>query len=109
MKEAIHLGSRREVAPDKIERLESKGNYTLIHLTDGSDFLSSITLGTLQKRLSSFRFFRVNRSTLINLDYLGRFTIHSQSGILLETKKRNTQDIFLSRRREPAFIAYINA
>ncbi|MFT6802905.1 MAG: DNA-binding LytR/AlgR family response regulator [Salibacteraceae bacterium] len=109
MKTTINLGSRRKANPSDIAKLEAQDNYTLIHFTDGTELLSSTTIGTLEKRLQPFRFFRTNRSTVINLDYLDFFTVHYCTGNKLKTSGKNSKDIFLSRRREAAFAACVNA
>jgi two-component system LytT family response regulator len=108
MKEEVLLGSRTRVLPDEIIQLEAKQNYTVIYFKDGSSLLSSTTLGTLEKRLQSYAFFRVNRSTLINLNHLNRFTVLAyKKGRRRTSRKKNTTEIFLSRRRVAAFEACV--
>ncbi len=110
MKNVIHLGSRCMVSPNEISRLEAQGNYTLIYFDDGSQLLSSTTLGVLEDRLSPFRFFRVNRSVIINLNYLNRFRIVTPEKAKAQFSRSNSsKDIFLSRRRAAAFMACVNA
>ncbi|AWW00346.1 LytR/AlgR family response regulator transcription factor [Arcticibacterium luteifluviistationis] len=109
MKANIHLGARTSASSHEIIKLEAQDNYTLVHFIDGRKLLSSTTLGTLEKRLQPFRFFRTNRSTVINLDYLDFFTVHYFTGNTLKTSKKNPKDIYLSRRREAAFAACVNA
>lgn len=109
MKTTIHLGARTSAATHEIIKLEAQDNYTLVHFIDGRKLLSSTTLGTLEKRLQPYRFFRTNRSTVINLDHLDFFTVHYFTGNTLKPSRKNANDIFLSRRREAAFQACMNA
>jgi DNA-binding LytR/AlgR family response regulator len=76
MKTIIHLGARTTAATHEIVKLEAQNNYTLVHFIDGTKLLTSTTLGVLEERLSDYRFFRVNRSMVINLNYLDFFTVH---------------------------------
>lgn len=50
-----------------IIRLEADGDYTAIHVA-GRRFLVSITMHDFEKRLNPARFWRVHRSTIVNLD-----------------------------------------
>jgi DNA-binding LytR/AlgR family response regulator len=108
MKTKIHLGARAFASPSDILNIEAKENYTLIHFADNTKLLSSTTMGTIEKRLEPYRFFRVNRSTIINLEYLDRFSVFACTARLRSAV--NSKPAFrLSRRRVAAFKACVNA
>ncbi len=94
----LHIGGRLKIAPKNIRLLKAEINYTQIYLEDGSTLLSSITLGTLEKRLQDFPFFRPNRSVLINLDYVIDFEATSA-----QIKMKNNETYKISRRRTKRF------
>ncbi|WP_337042173.1 LytR/AlgR family response regulator transcription factor [Emticicia sp. 17c] len=102
-KTRISLGIPKNVCPETILMLKAEVNYTHVFLYDGSYFLSSITLGVLEKRLNGFNFFRLNRSVLINLSYLDNFSISAKK-IGLVRLKQNNQEFQVSRRRKPLLI-----
>jgi two-component system LytT family response regulator len=108
MKTKIHLGARAFASPSDILNLEAKDNYTLIHFTDNSQLLSSTTLGLIEKRLEPYGFFRINRSTVINLRHLNRFHVISSSS-KAESTNNSKPAIKVSRRRVAAFQACVNA
>ncbi|MFP4287934.1 MAG: LytR/AlgR family response regulator transcription factor [Bacteroidales bacterium] len=58
------------VKPDDILYCEAKGNYTLLNLISENSEMISQNLGTLEEKLSKYRFFRLNRSFLVNLQYI---------------------------------------
>lgn len=58
------------IAPDEILHIVADGNYSYIHLLDGSQQTVTIQLGRLMCRLPSSSFMRVSRSSIINLKYL---------------------------------------
>jgi DNA-binding LytR/AlgR family response regulator len=66
----ICLGGKMKVNPDSVLMLKSDANYTNVYLVDGTKFLSSITLGILEKRLENFKFIRPNRSVLVNQHFI---------------------------------------
>jgi DNA-binding LytR/AlgR family response regulator len=94
----IPFGGRMKIDPKTILLLKADINYTQVYLEDGSTVLSSITLGTLAKRLHEFSFFRPNRSVLINLDYMVAFEAASA-----QIKMENNEVFKISRRRAKHF------
>lgn len=94
----IHFGGRTKIAPQTILLLKAEINYTQVYLEDGTTFLSSITLGILEKRLQEYAFFRPNRSVLINLDYMVAFEEASA-----QIKMGNNEIFKISRRRTKNF------
>lgn len=55
--------------PDDLLMLEAEGNYTRLRTTDGDEFISSYNMGRLYNKLTG-SFFRINRSCVINGDYI---------------------------------------
>jgi two-component system LytT family response regulator len=103
----IHLGSRKNIPPSSILMLKSDINYTIIYLKDGSKILSSTTLGRIEKRLKDFQFFRPNRSTIFNLEFMADFESKAQSGSYGEILLKNNEKIALSRRKSEVFMKMI--
>jgi DNA-binding LytR/AlgR family response regulator len=102
--ELIHLGSRKNVSPECILMLKSDVNYTTIYLDDGSQILSSTTIGILEKRLEKFNFFRPNRSFIINLQFVSDFEKKENAGNFLRIFLKNKEEVSLSRRKTSAFL-----
>ena len=73
--------------------LDGKGNYTVLALSDGTEFLSSRNLG-LYETIFPETFFRVHKGCIINLDFLHTLHDETHSAILTD----GTQ-ITVSRRR----------
>ncbi|WP_263787712.1 LytR/AlgR family response regulator transcription factor [Salinibacter grassmerensis] len=48
--------------------IEAAGNYTELHLTDGTTALTSTTLSVWTRRLPDAHFARIHRSTIINVE-----------------------------------------
>lgn len=70
---------------DRIRYLEAAGNYTFIYFTNGERLLVCRTLQEMQDRLASpFRFLRIHRSFLINVDFLERYVRGKGGYVILE-------------------------
>ena len=89
----IHLGSRKNISPANILMLKSDINYTIIYLDDGSKFMSSTTLGQIEKRLKGFQFFRPNRSIIFNLEFMADYEAKAQSGCYGKILLKNNEKI----------------
>jgi two-component system LytT family response regulator len=56
--------------PDDITWVEAEANYSTLHFAGGKRMLLRETLSSLETRLGSKRFARVNRSALVHIDQL---------------------------------------
>jgi DNA-binding LytR/AlgR family response regulator len=83
--------------------LESDVNYTRLHFSDGSVYITSINIGKLEARFASYNFFRTNRSYVINLDFMANYEKETAS-----IRMENNETIQISRRRVKQFINFSN-
>jgi two-component system LytT family response regulator len=63
-------GSFVLVKPDDIIYCEADFNYTTLFLITGDSEVVSMNIGKLEEELPSSRFYRINRSVIINTEYL---------------------------------------
>jgi two-component system LytT family response regulator len=71
--------------------VEAAGNYTKLHLTDGTTALTSTPLAAWTERLPDSHFARIHRSTLVNVDRVVR----------VEQASNRTRDVFVEGRDAP--------
>jgi two-component system LytT family response regulator len=95
----IIIDRRLAVSPNQILMLKADINYTHILMNDGSSVTSSRTLGIFEQRLSNQAFFRLNRSVIINLNYIVAF--QKEASIIMMD---NDEAIAISRRRVKSFL-----
>lgn len=81
---------------NRIVLLEALENYTLFHLKDGSKIISSLTLKRHQENLAVCDFLRVNRSTLINSQFVKSVFLRNDVNYI---KLKTGQTVQVSRRR----------
>lgn len=72
------------IAVESIVRLESSGNYTEVHISDGSKLLISKTMKDLSSKLPSELFIRPHNSHIINLQFIKKYIRGSGGQIILE-------------------------
>ncbi len=90
---------------DNIVRLQAKGNYTNIHLSDGSKIMVSKTLKTFSELSVSRNFYRVHYAHLINLDFLKKYFKGKDAHVVLE----DNSIIPISQRRKDDFIKLLKS
>ncbi len=89
----------RIVELDSIRFLEADSNYTIFHLSDLEKIVSSKSLGEYEKIIDSEHFFRIHKSTIINLNYLKGFSSYQGYFAILD----NNTKLTISRRRFTEF------
>lgn len=104
----ICLGAKKKLNPSAILMLKSEANYTNVYLVDGSKFLSSITLGILEKRLKKFNFIRPNRSVLVNQQFIEALNtkIYAENGPFI--RLFNNIIIPIARRKTATLLREFN-
>lgn len=66
----VAIGGRQKVCPDDVIMLQADANYSIIFLIDGTKLMVATTLKKLEERFSSFAFIRMNKSYLINQQFV---------------------------------------
>lgn len=89
----------------RILYLSGQGNYTLFHLEDGEQVVTSHSLSTYAPLLERLGFLRLHKSYLLNLHYLGQCTV--QQFMFLTLPDGHTIEI--ARRRRTSFKRMVKA
>jgi two-component system LytT family response regulator len=87
------------VDTDKIKYLEADASYCVLHISGLEKIVSSKSLGEFEKILDPAVFFRIHKSTIINMNYLKGFSSYDGSYAILDD---NTK-LAISRRRANEF------
>lgn len=86
----------------------AEDKYVWIVRQDGERFLSDDTLEKLESKLSSHRFFRVNRRYLVNFEAIAKIHTYFNSRLKIELKPTQKDDIVVSRDRVSEFKLWLN-
>lgn len=81
---------------DEIIRLNSSGNYTYVHLSNGERPIASKTLKEFEELLVHQGFYRVHKSHLVNLQHVKKY-IRGEGGTLIMS---DNSEIDVSVRRK---------
>lgn len=94
----LKIDRKQSVFSKDVVFLKANINYTEIHLKCGKKYVLAKTLKEFYKEFEKFGFFRVNRSVVINMNFVDKTDEHFQS-LRLENKL-----LFkVSRRRRDGF------
>ena len=85
----------RIVELSSVRFFEADSNYTIIHLSGLDKIVSSQTLGEYEKILDSSVFFRIHKSTIVNLNFLKGFSSYQGNFVILDDDTK----LSISRRR----------
>jgi two-component system, LytTR family, response regulator len=98
-------GQRKKVPVYRIMRLEGEGNYTILHFSDGTQLMVSLTLKKLESRLPPALFVRPHKKNIINLLYLQEVRPNKTMMVSLT----NGEEIEVSRRKATQFMKLVHA
>ncbi len=81
-----------------IARIESSGNYCLVHFANAKTITATRLLKDFEEMLEPYRFYRIHHSHLINLDHIKKYL---RSG---QVVMQNDDVIDVSRRKKEEFL-----
>ncbi|MEO0471995.1 MAG: LytTR family DNA-binding domain-containing protein [Bacteroidota bacterium] len=90
---------------DSISHCQSEGNYIRIYQQDGSEILATRLLKEVEDLLPGETFFRIHRSSLINLDCVKQY--HRGEGGTIQML--NGKELSVSRARKEPLLARLKA
>jgi two-component system LytT family response regulator len=70
------------IDPADIAYVEADGNYSVFHLSGSSREVITLLLGKVEEQLPSDTFYRISRSSIINLNYLKKINTRQSQCIL---------------------------
>lgn len=92
------------ISIDELMYLEADQNYTLLNLTGSRKVLATRNIGEFEKILTNPEFYRVHKSSIINLNFLAGYS--SYQGNYAEM--HDGAKIMISRRKLPEFREYVD-
>ncbi len=91
------------VQMSEIVRLETAGNFTVFHLLNKTQVISTQIIKEWEETLQAHSFFRIHNSYIVNLQYVKKYVKGENGQVIMEDG--TTLDI--SRRRKDDFLAKI--
>jgi two-component system LytT family response regulator len=84
-----------------IIRMEGEGNYSKIFFTNGETLLISKTLKDYESALNDYKFERIHKSHLVNLNHIVRYYKNEGSYVLMED---GTEIVVARNKREKLMV-----
>jgi DNA-binding LytR/AlgR family response regulator len=98
------------VKVDDIALIKFEGKRSLLVDHTGNKFSCESNLGDLEKRLDKASFFRANRQTIINVNYLSSYKKHDKTKLQVELNvKEKPVAIIISTERAVDFRSWIKS
>ncbi len=93
------------VSINNIIRCHSDGSYTVFHLENGTKIMASKPIGEFEELLSEDHFYRVHRSSLINMDHIKKY-VKGEGGYVILS---DGAEVEVSRRKKSDFLESLSA
>ena len=90
---------------DDIMYCLGEGTYTTFYLADNSQKVISKNLKVFEEKLSPFNFFRLSKSSLINLNFLHQFSKEGGGYVIMKDEKQ----LAVSRNQKKAFLKLVES
>ncbi len=87
----------------QIECFFSENKATFIHTKENRNYLIDFSLDKLEDQLDQTKFFRINRSQIIQIDSIKEITIYSNSRLKIILTTYAEQDMIVSREKVSDF------
>ncbi len=88
---------------EQIQCFYSQNKATYLQTTEGRNYLLDTTIETLEQQLNPQQFFRINRSSLINLSEIKDIIAYTNSRLKIILNKPFHEDLIVSRERVSEF------
>lgn len=105
----IKVGQHLKIIPvDEIECFYSENKATYIHTTTNRNYLIDNSLEHWQEELNPEKFFRVNRTFIVNINAIKDIVSYTNSRLQLKLNSYNEAEIIVSRERVKDFKNWID-
>lgn len=86
----------------------SEDHYTFVATKDKQRYIINYTLDTLIEQLDPKQFFRISRQFILNINSINTISKHFNGRLKLTVNPSISEDIYVSRNRVPAFLAWLD-
>ena len=101
---SVKIGtSIKIIESDNIECFFSENKASYIHTKENKNYLIDFSLDKVEEHMNPKKFFRINRSQIIQIDSIKEITIYSNSRLKIVLNTYNEQDMIVSREKVTDF------
>lgn len=92
---------------NNIINFEASGDFSFAYDDGGSKNVVNYSLGDIENKVNPEKFFRINRSEIINIDFIDHIEPHFKNRLIIKMRKR-TEDLFTSSSKTPLFRQWLD-
>ena len=98
----------QHITMDEVAYFYSEDHYTFVATKDKQRYIINYTLDTLIEQLNPQQFFRISRQFILNINSINTISKHFNGRLKLTVNPSISEDIYVSRNRVPAFLAWLD-
>lgn len=98
----------QHIAMQDVAYFYSEDHYTFVATKDKQRYIINYTLDTLVEQLNPQQFFRISRQFILNINAISSTTKHFNGRLKITVNPSFSEDIFVSRNRVSAFLAWLD-
>lgn len=95
------------VKTEDIVNFEASGDFSFAYDINKEKHIVNYSLGDIEKKLDPDSFFRINRSEIVNVEYVEKIEQHFKNKLALSLKTR-TETLYTSSTKTPDFRIWID-
>jgi two-component system response regulator LytT len=97
------------IETSQIECFFSENKVSFVHTKENKNFIVDFTLDALEMQLNPKKFFRINRSQIIQLNAIKEITVYSNSRLRVILHSYNREEMIVSREKVNDFKDWLEA
>lgn len=98
----------QHVAMQDVAYFYSEDHYTFVATKDKQRYIINYTLDTLIEQINPQQFFRISRQFIVNINAINNISKHFNGRLKITVKPSFSEDIYVSRNRVQAFLAWLD-
>ncbi len=102
-KDGIKLINTRDIA-----RFDANGDFCMAIDAKGQKHIINYSLGNIEEKVDPRKFFRINRSQIINIDFIEKIESHFKNKLAI-TMRHSSEVVFTSSSTTPGFRKWIES
>jgi len=93
---------------EDIVSFEANGDFSLAYDIQKQKHIINYSLGDIEKKVDPAQFFRINRSEIVNIDFIEKIEPHFKNRLSIRLKHRD-EPVFTSGNKTPMFRTWLDS
>lgn len=98
----------KSIPAESVAYIRVQKNYVVLTTKDARQYVLGTTLDTLEQRLNTEMFFRINRQFIISIDAIDDMFVHTKGRLKITTTPPCKEDLLVGVEKAPDFKNWLN-